>query len=120
MTDGRTTPRFPPSPQSVVRHSPVVDEGQGCPSCAAQNWESVRLANATELLDQAARVLRERRWTAGELHLLAVQLTETLRDVHRIAESRGSPPRALCVRPGEAAPRGEGSGSGPLLADACG
>ncbi|AJE86043.1 MULTISPECIES: hypothetical protein [Streptomyces] len=76
---------------------------------------------AAELLEQAAHVLRERRWTSGELHLLAVQLTESLREVHRIAESRVSPSRAPCVRPHEAGcgPGGE-TGDGPLLADACG
>ncbi|MGW0836622.1 hypothetical protein [Streptomyces prunicolor] len=31
-----------------------------------------------------------RGWTPGELHLLAVQLTEALTDVHRVAECRGA------------------------------
>jgi hypothetical protein len=51
--------------------------------------ESAQLSLAGELLQEAKRVLDGRHWTPGELQLLAVQLTEALTNVHRIAVSRG-------------------------------
>ncbi|GGU87811.1 hypothetical protein GCM10010211_62530 [Streptomyces albospinus] len=35
-------------------------------------------------------MLDARSWTSGEIHLLAVELTDSLADVHRVAESRGA------------------------------
>ncbi|MCX4788450.1 hypothetical protein OG369_20435 [Streptomyces sp. NBC_01221] len=54
------------------------------------SMEATQLGLAGDLIDDAQRVLAERAWTPGELHLLTVQLTETLVNVHRIAVSRGA------------------------------
>ncbi|MEH0418994.1 hypothetical protein [Streptomyces sp. B21-083] len=52
--------------------------------------ESAQLGLAGELVQEAQHTLDGRRWTPGELHLLAVQLTEALTNIHRIAVSRGA------------------------------
>jgi hypothetical protein len=52
--------------------------------------ESAQLGLASELVQEAQRVLDGRQWTPGELHLLAVQLAEALTNAHRIAVSRGA------------------------------
>ncbi|MER6549518.1 hypothetical protein [Streptomyces sp. NPDC001250] len=56
----------------------------------ADNMEAVQLGLAADLVEEAKRIFDGRKWTPGELHLLAVQLTEALTDVHRVAESRGA------------------------------
>ncbi len=45
---------------------------------------------AGELLDHAADMLGDHNATAAQLHFLAARMAEALRDVHRIAESRGA------------------------------
>jgi len=67
----------------------VAGNGAGYLSRLADDMESAQLELAGELLQEARRVLGERQWTAGELHLLTVDLAEALRSVHRIAVSRG-------------------------------
>ncbi|MGW3493815.1 hypothetical protein [Streptomyces sp. NPDC001020] len=67
----------------------LAGEGTGYLSQLADNMESAQLGLAGELLQEAKHVLHGRQWSQGELHLLAVQLTEALMDVHRIAVSRG-------------------------------
>ena len=67
----------------------LVGGGTGYLSRLADDMESAQLGMAGELLQEARRVLRGRQWTSGELHLLAVELTEALTNVHRIAVSRG-------------------------------
>ncbi|MFD3560290.1 hypothetical protein ACFWVU_11540 [Streptomyces sp. NPDC058686] len=65
-------------------------------SRVADNVESVQLDMAEELLNHAADLLcddgrkGDSRTTAPQLRFLAVRLTEALRDVHRIACSRGA------------------------------
>jgi len=66
------------------------DGSGGYLSRLADNMEAVQLSLAADLIKEARSVLDGRRWTPGELHLLAVQLTEALTDVHRVAESRGA------------------------------
>jgi len=44
---------------------------------------------AAELLDHAADMLADRRVTSAQFRFLAARLAEALRDVYRIAESRG-------------------------------
>ncbi|GHJ39834.1 hypothetical protein [Streptomyces sp. TS71-3] len=56
----------------------------------ADRIEAEQLGAAADLLDEAREMLAARSWTGGELHLLAIQLTESLTYVHRIAESRGA------------------------------
>ncbi|MFE7274625.1 hypothetical protein [Streptomyces sp. NPDC057623] len=65
------------------------DGSGGYLSRLADNMEAVQLGLAADLIKEARTVLDARKWTPGELHLLAVQLTEALTDVHRVAESRG-------------------------------
>lgn len=67
----------------------VVGDGTGPVSRMADDVEAVQLGMAGGLLDHAADMLADRRATAGELHYLADRLTEALRDVRRVAESRG-------------------------------
>ncbi|WP_406267985.1 hypothetical protein OHT93_13145 [Streptomyces sp. NBC_00191] len=67
----------------------LAGDGAGCLSRLADNMESTQLGLAGELIEEAHQILDGRAWTAGELHLLAVQLTEALGNVHRIAVSRG-------------------------------
>ncbi|MEU5543954.1 hypothetical protein AB0G85_16385 [Streptomyces sioyaensis] len=68
----------------------LVGDGTGYLSRIADDTELAQLDTATELLGHATRILVARAWTAGEIHLLALQLTESLHDVRRIAESRGA------------------------------
>lgn len=68
----------------------LAGDGSGYLSRLADNMESAQLGLAGELVQEAQRVLDGRTWTPGELHLLAVQLTEALTNVHRIAVSRGA------------------------------
>lgn len=56
----------------------------------ADNVESVQLGMAGDLLGHAADLLADRKVTGPELHFLASRLSESLRDVKRVAESRGS------------------------------
>ncbi len=68
----------------------LVGDGTGLVSRLADRMEAEQLDMAADLLDEAQCVLAELKWTPGELHLLAVQLTESLGAVHRVAESRGA------------------------------
>ncbi|MEU2156767.1 hypothetical protein ABZ532_17425 [Streptomyces sp. NPDC019396] len=67
----------------------LASDGTGYMSRLADNMESAQLDLAGEILQDAHVVLDSRQWTPGELHLLAVELTEALTNVHRIAVSRG-------------------------------
>ncbi|WP_413753621.1 hypothetical protein NRF20_29560 [Streptomyces sp. R-74717] len=66
----------------------VLGDGAGYVSRMADGIESVQLGMAGDLLGHAADLLADRRVTGVELHFLASRLTESLRDVKRIAESR--------------------------------
>ncbi|MGW7361966.1 hypothetical protein ACWGI8_00700 [Streptomyces sp. NPDC054841] len=68
----------------------LAGDGVGYLSRLADNMESAQLGLARELVQEAQRVLDGRQWTPGELHLLTVELTEALTNVHRIALSRGA------------------------------
>ncbi|MEN8650302.1 hypothetical protein ABCR94_06605 [Streptomyces sp. 21So2-11] len=68
----------------------LVSDSAGPVSRVADSMESIQLGLAADLIDEAQRMLEERAWTPGELHLLAVQLTESLCAVHRVAKSRGA------------------------------
>ncbi|MFF8934012.1 hypothetical protein ACF08O_04560 [Streptomyces paradoxus] len=75
----------------------LVGAGTGYVSRLADEIEDVQMDMADRLLGHAAGLLVERRVTSAELHYLARRLSESLRDVIRIAESRGArlgrPPR---------------------------
>ncbi|MFI6376623.1 hypothetical protein [Streptomyces sp. NPDC050546] len=68
----------------------LVGDGTGYVSRLADEIEELQLAMADDLLGHAAGLLAERRVTSAELHYLARRLTESLRDVKRVAESRGA------------------------------
>ncbi|MFF1480733.1 hypothetical protein ACFVYD_24830 [Streptomyces sp. NPDC058301] len=68
----------------------LSSDGGGFISRLADNMEATQLGLAGEVMEEAQRVLVGRAWTSGELQLLAVQLTEALANVHRIAVSRGA------------------------------
>lgn len=67
----------------------LVGDGTGYVSRVADAMEAAQMAMAAELIAEARRVLAGRKWTSGELHLLTVELTESLVEVHRVAKSRG-------------------------------
>ncbi|GAA2396091.1 hypothetical protein GCM10010255_29460 [Streptomyces coeruleofuscus] len=68
----------------------LVGDGAGYVSRLADDIEAVQLDMADGLLGHAAALLAERRVTSAELRYLALRLTESLRDVKRVAESRGA------------------------------
>lgn len=68
----------------------LVGDGTGVVARLADSMEMAQLDSAAELIEEAGRVLNARTWTPGELHLLAVELTASLTNVRRVAESRGA------------------------------
>ncbi|MEU2155436.1 hypothetical protein ABZ532_10545 [Streptomyces sp. NPDC019396] len=67
--------------------SPATDGGYL--SRLADNTEAVQLGLGAELLEHALDVLAAEDAEDEELHLLAIDLTGALRDILRVAESRG-------------------------------
>ncbi|WSQ09355.1 hypothetical protein OG604_17135 [Streptomyces sp. NBC_01231] len=68
----------------------VVGDGTGRVSRLADEAERVQLGMAADLLGHATELLAARDVSIGELHYLARCLAESLRDVSRVAESRGA------------------------------
>ncbi|MFF7789367.1 hypothetical protein [Streptomyces sp. NPDC007991] len=68
----------------------LVGDGTGYVSRLADDIEAVQLDMADDLLGHAAALLAEHRVTSAELRYLALRLAESLRDVKRVAESRGA------------------------------
>ncbi|NUP40354.1 MAG: hypothetical protein HOY76_25890 [Streptomyces sp.] len=68
----------------------LLGGGSGYVSRVADNMESVQLAMAEDLLGHAADLFADGRATDPQMRFLAGRLAESLRDVHRIAESRGA------------------------------
>ncbi|WP_369367029.1 hypothetical protein AB5L52_28780 [Streptomyces sp. CG4] len=66
-----------------------TDDGDGHMSRLADNIEAVQLGMAAELLDQASETLGGKDSGPEEVRLLADKLTGSLRDVLRVAISRG-------------------------------
>ncbi|MFD3803341.1 hypothetical protein ACFWTC_06845 [Streptomyces sp. NPDC058619] len=87
----------------------LIGDGTGYLSRVADNIESVQLGMAAELLDHATDMLADRKVTTPQLRYLAARMTESLRDVHRIALSRG----ARLPVPGAPAPDGSGESGEP-------
>jgi len=79
-------------PWTTVEGKPCYLMGgdSGYVSRVADNVESVQLGMAEDLLDHAADMLADRAATRPQLRFLSARLAESLRDVHRIAESRGA------------------------------
>lgn len=63
--------------------------GSGRVSRRADDVEAIQLGMAQDLLEHAGDLLRDDEATAPQLRFLAARLTESLRDVHRVARSRG-------------------------------
>ncbi|MGX1561929.1 hypothetical protein [Streptomyces sp. NPDC055506] len=68
----------------------LVGDGTGYLSRVADDIESVQLDMAARLLDHATDMLADHKVTTAQLRFLVARMTEALRDVHRIAESRGA------------------------------
>ncbi|UJB43652.1 hypothetical protein [Streptomyces sp. A1-5] len=65
-------------------------DGSGYVSRLADKVEAAQMCSAAGLIEEAGRILDGRSWTPGELHLLAIDLNDTLAKVRRVAESRGA------------------------------
>ncbi|MEU5308376.1 hypothetical protein [Streptomyces sp. NPDC021562] len=68
----------------------LLGDGEGHVSRLADQIESLHLGMADGLLEHAAALLAEHHVARDELRYLATRLTESLRDVKRVAESRGA------------------------------
>ncbi|MFJ6687502.1 hypothetical protein [Streptomyces sp. NPDC091294] len=66
-----------------------TDERGGYMSRLADNVEAVQLGTAAELLEEASETLSDRDVTLDEMRRLAYELSGALRDVLRVAISRG-------------------------------
>ncbi|MGW3658609.1 hypothetical protein ACWD6R_24260 [Streptomyces sp. NPDC005151] len=82
--------RLLPWTEAEGKPSYVLGDGTGYVSRMADGIESVQLGMAGDLLDHAAELLADQRVTGPELHFLASRLSESLREVKRVAESRGT------------------------------
>ncbi|MFD7612864.1 hypothetical protein [Streptomyces sp. NPDC059828] len=70
----------------------LIGDGDGYVSRLADNIESVQLGMAVDLLDHTDDLLSDRSATPEQLRYVIARLAESLRDVHRIARSRGNRP----------------------------
>ncbi|MFF8693628.1 hypothetical protein ACF08W_15640 [Streptomyces sp. NPDC015144] len=77
-------------------------DGGGLMSRMADDMESVQLGMAGDLLGHADDLLADERSTAPQIRFLAARLSESLRQVVRVAESRGL--RLAGVVPGDGEP----------------
>lgn len=68
----------------------LVSDGTGYVARLADTVEEEQLASALDLIAEAQCLFAARGWTSGELQLLAVELTDALVEVHRVATSRGA------------------------------
>ncbi|MFI9603782.1 hypothetical protein ACIHCX_28705 [Streptomyces sp. NPDC052043] len=66
-----------------------TDDRDGYMSRLADNIEAVQLGTAAELLDQASETLDDQDAGPEDLRRLTEELTRALRDVLRVATSRG-------------------------------
>ncbi|MFF9397147.1 hypothetical protein [Streptomyces sp. NPDC014744] len=87
--DGCGTVRLLPWTRADGGPCYAIGDGTGHVSRMADGIESIQLGMADDLLGHADALLADRRVTGSELHFLASRLTESLRDVKRIVESRG-------------------------------
>ncbi|MFJ9685004.1 hypothetical protein ACIRRX_04865 [Streptomyces bacillaris] len=67
----------------------VVGKGTGRVSRAADRVEALQLGMALELLDHADDMLADAQATEPQLRHVGAALVHSLRDVHRVARSRG-------------------------------
>ncbi|GGY66760.1 hypothetical protein OH797_25415 [Streptomyces anulatus] len=76
-------------PWAGVEGRPCYVAGDGQVSRTADRVEAMQLGMAYELLDHADDMVEDDRSTAVQLRHVAAALTHSLRDVHRVARSRG-------------------------------
>lgn len=111
MSEARTTTRLLPwvSPDGKTCFL-VSDEGKAGVglSRVADRIEAVQLDMADGLLDHADDMLGDGTATERELRFLGAQLSAALRDVRRVAESRGARLSGLLDRDDHEVERGEG------------
>ncbi|MEU2964166.1 hypothetical protein ABZ687_04215 [Streptomyces ardesiacus] len=67
-----------------------TDDSGGYMSRLADNIEAVQLGTAADLVEQVSAVLGDRDADPENLHRMLTELTGALRDVLRVANSRGS------------------------------
>lgn len=68
----------------------LAGDGSGYLSRVADNVESVQLGMASELLDHTAELLADQKATRDQLRFALACMSDALRDVKRIADSRGA------------------------------
>ncbi|MER6268290.1 hypothetical protein [Streptomyces sp900105755] len=76
-----------------------TDDPDGCMSRLADNIEAVQLGTAAELLERASEALDDQDTNPEDMRHLTKELTGALRDVLRVATSRGHL-LAVSERPG--------------------
>ncbi|WP_079166929.1 hypothetical protein [Streptomyces oceani] len=82
--------RLLPWPTPEGKPCYLVADGTGFLSEVADNYESVQLGMAIDLLGHVADLPTEDRATPEQLRYVIARLTESLCAVHRIARSRGA------------------------------
>ncbi|GAA3395412.1 hypothetical protein [Streptomyces roseoviridis] len=76
----------------------LIGDGRGYVSRVADNVESVQLGMAADLLGHVEDLLSDRSATPEQLRYVVARLAESLREVHRVARSRGA---RLAMDPGD-------------------
>ncbi|MEU6989753.1 hypothetical protein ABZ953_03705 [Streptomyces sp. NPDC046465] len=93
LGDGMTSPMRVARrlPWSTLEGKPcyLIGSGNGFLSNVADTIESIQLGMAGDLLGHAGDLLADPKATPAEVRFVAARLTESLREVQRIAESRG-------------------------------
>ncbi|AIA04204.1 hypothetical protein SAZ_19735 [Streptomyces noursei ZPM] len=87
---GRGEPRLLPWVSPEGKTCFLLGDGKGFVSRMADRVEAVQLEMADGLVAHADGMLGEARLSEGELRFLARNLTRALRDVRRVAVSRGA------------------------------
>ncbi|GAA2478481.1 hypothetical protein [Streptomyces gobitricini] len=90
MSDERRVARLLPWAGAEGRPCYVLGDGTGPVSRVADEIESVQLGMAGDLIGHADDMLADHRATGRELRFLAGCLVQSLREVKRVAESRGA------------------------------
>ncbi|MQY15414.1 hypothetical protein SRB5_55960 [Streptomyces sp. RB5] len=86
MSGGRLLPWTTPEGKPCY----LLGDGKGQVSRVADDVERVQLIMAAELIGHAADMLDHGPTTLPQLRYLVARMAESLRAVHRVAESRGA------------------------------
>ncbi|WP_069814386.1 hypothetical protein [Streptomyces sp. TP-A0874] len=91
MTEQSTdTMRLLPWPGPEGKPCYLVGSDSGFVAHVADNIESTQLDMATELLDHVEDMLSDPQVTPEQLRYVIARMAESLREVHRVARSRGA------------------------------